>query len=191
MNLFILFLAAVCALAAPQLPQPRDDGGERTTTVSPLGTLFSQGTSFTSTTNSLDSPHVNGISPNVFEWWWFDAESPDLDTSVVVVFFTANVLAFPLVVGLPDTSIIVNAKLPNGSTVISEAGASSAVIKSGGKYGNGAQGVWGDIGNFTVAPDLSSAEVNIDMFTLLTPIKGSITFESVGNLLYRQVFPVF
>lgn len=179
MNFLFLGLAAITALAAPQSSGSRIDGGERTDTVSPLGTLLSQNTSFTSTENSLDAPHVQGISPTVFEWWWFDAESPDLDTSVVVVFFTANVLAFPLVVGLPDTSIVVNAKLPNGSTVISEAAASSAVIRSGGQYGNGAQGVWGDVGNFTVAPDLSSAEVNIDMFSLLTPIRGSIKFESV------------
>lgn len=180
MNLLLLFAAvAAAAVAAPKSFQPRSDGGERTDTVYPLGSLISQGTDYISSANSLDAPHVHGISPLNYEWWWFDAESPDLDTSIVIVFFTANVLAFPLVVGLPDTSIIVNAKLPNGSTIIAEAAASSAVINSGGKYGNGASGVWGDIGNFTVSPDLSSAEINIDMFTLLTPIRGSIKFNSV------------
>lgn len=174
-----LLLAAAAALAEAYSVNPRDDGGERTDIVSPLGTLISQGTSFTSTENSLDSPHVLGISPAVYEWWWFDAESPDLNTSIVIAFFTASAVAFPLVAGLPDTSIVVNAKLPNGSTIVCEAGASSAVITSGGKYGNGAQGVWGDIGNFTVAPDLSSAEINIDMLGMLTPIRGSIKFESV------------
>lgn len=177
--LFLPFILAATAAIVPPLTSPRDDGGQRTDIVYPLGTLISQSTSYTSTENSLDAPHVIGISPTVYEWWWFDAESPDLDTSIVIVFFTASAVAFPLVVGLPDTSIVVNAKLPNGTTIISEAAASSAVINSGGEYGNGAQGIWGDIGNFTVSPDLSSAEINIDMFGLPTPIRGSIKFESV------------
>jgi len=185
MNL-ILTLCVAIALA-----NVAAGNGEMTQVVPALGTLCTQETYYNSTPNSpLDAPHVIGISPCVFEWWWFDAESTDLSSSIVVVFFTTSAAAFPLVAGMPSTSIIVNAKLPNGTTIISEAPAlGGACINYGGRYGNGAQGVWNDLlgcqqGNFTVSSDLSTAEIFINLVGVPTPISGSIKFTSIAPAHY-------
>ena len=68
-------LSAIYSAAAIVGAVTADDGSERVDYVPSLGSLTTQSTSYKSTPNSLDSPHVLGINPAVFEWWWFDGRA--------------------------------------------------------------------------------------------------------------------
>lgn len=161
-------------------------GSQNTNSTPATGASTIQSVQFVSTRNSPDVPYVIGISPHVHEWWWFDAESFDLDTSEVIVFSATSPVAFPHVAGIPsDALIVVNAKLPDGTTIVSAAAANGAVIQSDSDYGDGAFGEWNGLGNFLVPHDLSTAVINIDLWGLPIPIGGSVTFNSVR--LYKSI----
>jgi len=88
--------------------------------------------------NTLDAPHVFPINDTTYQWWWYDVISPNAESSIVLIFFTATSDGFAL---LPSTagavSLSIQALLPNGTTVLASIPASAAVVASGGLLGNG------------------------------------------------------
>jgi hypothetical protein len=122
---------------------------------------------------AFSSPKLSAVNSTSFEWYWFDVVSSDLSASLVVIFFTASPLAFPLFGPIPsDVSLAVTAKLPNGSVFFSEVPASEGYVASGGVFGQGAVGDWVDASaKFASTRDGDAWIVNVDT-TTLDPVSG-------------------
>lgn len=137
---------------------------------------------FESSTLAFSSAKIPSANDTSFEWYWFDAVSSDLSTAVVVIFFIATPLAFPLLGPVPSVvSVAVTAKIPNGSVYFSEVPASEASIASGGVLGQGAVGEWvAGSGDFASTMDNSAWKVNVDTTALdqTSGIKANIILKS-------------
>ena len=119
---------------------------------------------FTSTEGSLDWPKISLINSSVYDWWYFDAVTPDLEASLQIIFFLASESAFPLLLGDPSAvSVVVFATFPNGTSNEYVTVASEAQVAAGGFLGDAVAA------NYTLAnasfvgtPDLGSYQVSLD-----------------------------
>ncbi len=132
-------------------------------------------------THPFSAPYLSSLNNTTFEWYWFDLVSADTSTSLVVIFFTATPLAFPLLAGVIPTSsavsVLVTARLPNGSVYFSGVAATEAMVASGGIFGQGAVGSWvGAEGYFAGTRDAAAWKVEVDTRALdpLNGIKASV-----------------
>jgi hypothetical protein len=136
---------------------------------------------FISSEYGFDGPQMSSIDITAFDWWYFDAVSPDLNTSVVIVFYTALATAFPFLdVGTDVTVVGMQTSWPNGTTGKYSFKATEAIITTNQK---GASGDWvGSGASFTGASDLSSYLVSINSSS--TGIYGDFLLESVAPAHY-------
>jgi hypothetical protein len=124
---------------------------------------------------------MSSIDIAAFDWWYFDAVSPDLTTSIVVVFYTALASAFPFLdIGTDVTVVGIQTTWPNGTTGNYKFKATEAIIttnlqgSSGEFVGTGA--------SWTGTPDLSSYLVSVNSSS--TGIYGDFLLQSVAPAHY-------
>jgi hypothetical protein len=112
-----------------------------------------------SSSNGLDGPQISAVNATTWDWWYFDAVSPDLKTGVTIVFYTALSGGFPfLPPTLPVTLVSFVCTFPNGTSFSATIEASEATIvtvdngSSGTFVGTGAGWVGReDLSEYTVA----------------------------------------
>lgn len=134
----------------------------------------------TSTAYGLDAPKIMPINSTSWDWWYFDVVSEDVQSSAVVIFFTAPETGF-VFAQAPVQDILeasLSLKLPGVSDVISITNfAEKATVIT---VKNGASGDWAGTGfSFEGSPDLREYTVSINDEKL--GVEGSITFHSVHN----------
>jgi hypothetical protein len=130
---------------------------------------------FTSSYFGLDGPKLSAINESSFDWWYFDAVSTDLTTSLVITFYAALPSAFPFLV-LPDvTTVGIYAAYPNGSISVNYLSADEAIIVTAGQ---GSSGIYNGTGaSWLGAADNSWYTVNIN-----SPSNGIVgTFNLVSK----------
>lgn len=134
---------------------------------------------FTSQVNSLDGAKLGAVNSTVYEWWYFDAVTSDLQTSVEIIFFAATENAFPPLGPSPSVvSVDVHVNYPNGSSSEYFLPADEARVQFGGPLGNGVAGDWiGAKSSFSGTADLSAFAVSFD-FTEVYGVKGDFLFQS-------------
>lgn len=155
-------------------------------TVSIIPKAISNSTStgqYISSEFGFDFPKVAPINSSSYDWWYFDILSEDQKYSTSVAFLAAPDTAF--VGGLPDTDILLGvvflATPDQPLSAIYQLPAAEAVLVSD---GDGVRGVWNGTGmQFSVSPDLSTAQVDIDMPSL--GLSGSISLKSVRLILSK------
>lgn len=132
---------------------------------------------FLSTIDAFDGPKVQNLNNTVFDLWYFDVMSSDLQSSVVLVFFTATPTGlFP---GLPDlgtaTWMLAEITFPDGSAFETVIAADQLIVVTA---GNGSSGsLKGTRAGWQGASDLSSYVVTIDAPDL--GLQGTVTLDSV------------
>ncbi|RFU32394.1 hypothetical protein B7463_g3899, partial [Scytalidium lignicola] len=110
---------------------------------------------YISTANGLDGPQLSSVNSSVYDWWYFDAVSPDLKTSITIVFYTALASGFPSLPDLPETTVVqISSSLPNGSTTSDFLPASEAIVSTTGSSGSyrGAGASWIAPAGYSEAP---------------------------------------
>jgi hypothetical protein len=137
----------------------------------------------TSTRSGFDAPKVKPLNSSTFDWWYFDVVSPDLDYSLVLVFFAAEPTGLwpdvaPAIgsavwatagVTLPDGSHLDSAALGEELTVVTVDNGSSGTLNGTG---------WGWVG----LPDMSQYEIIIDAAD--TGVEGTVSFQSVSTVAF-------
>ncbi|KAL2823236.1 hypothetical protein BDW59DRAFT_163400 [Aspergillus cavernicola] len=155
-----LAAAAVPHLAAPAVPPPA-------TYVIPKGRV--EGTTAADSVvgvTAFDGPHISVNNGSAYQWWYFDAVSPDADTIVVAQFYPG---------WLPDASaILLNVVYPNGTLIDQKIPAGALQLST---TGDGSQG-YVDNGAMTWfgASDLSAYHLTLDLPEV--GISGTITMRS-------------
>jgi hypothetical protein len=150
---------------------------------------------YTSIPGTFDGSKVSFVNDTSFDWWWFDTLSPDLYTSLVIVFFTATCDSFPLVKSAPGAlQMVISAKLPNGTLITSGAVAVEATIASSGVFGEGVKrNDDGFTETFRVAPDLSISTVDVKYCSFsgrverISEHEESKLFELHGSCLWNPI----
>jgi hypothetical protein len=152
---------------------------KRSTTVVPSAPFKGPVTAdFISKPNSLDGPHLSKVNETTSEWWYFDVVSEGL-AHVVVTFYTATNVSFPLIGPSKGVdSVQLSATFENGtmweSSLVS---ATQAVITT---EGDGASGHWEGTGvSFEGRHDLSVYVIKFED-QAATGIKGTIVWNAVG-----------
>lgn len=126
----------------------------------------------------FDGPKFDFFNSTVYQWWYFDVVSSNLDSSVAVEFQVGSELAL----GLGNLSevltyVSVSGKFPNGT--LFDVGAIPADNITIQTVGQGSSGVWVDSGcSWTGTPDLSqySLTLNAPAFG----VHGTILLNSVS-----------
>lgn len=132
----------------------------------------------TSAATGFDAPKVQPINGTTFDWWYFDVVSPDLDYSLVLVFFDST--SNGLWAGIPDVGSSTYASfvisMPDGSSVNGNAVGSDLVVRT---LENGSSGTLNETGwSWIGLPDMSLYELIID--SPGTGVQGNVTFNSVS-----------
>jgi hypothetical protein len=116
---------------------------------------------FISSDSNLDGPQLSAINTTSFDWWYFDVISPDLNSSLVVVFFTALDSGFPFLLPSLDTVVIsVFYSFPRGENGTIWLYGSEATITTNGDSSSGQ--FPGTGANWTGSLDLSHYLISID-----------------------------
>lgn len=144
----------------------------------------SNGPAFMNTTSGfygLDGPQISAVNNASYEWWYFDAVSPDLNASVVIVFYTTNSSAFFFIPDSNSTTVAhAYITYANGTRAVVQVPASDAVITT---RKQGASGNWVGTGAaFTGAADLSSYFVEFN--SPQNGIVGTFFLDSVAPPTY-------
>ncbi|KAG9233752.1 hypothetical protein BJ875DRAFT_377977 [Amylocarpus encephaloides] len=136
---------------------------------------------FISSAHGLEAPKLSAANSTSYDWWYFHAASPDFQSAVAIVFFTAVNTAFPLLSSSIDvTSSAISYRFPNGTNNIIGGPANIAVVKT---KGQGGSGDWNGTGmSWTGKPDLSAFTVEIDNDAF--GVKGKLKMESTAPAHY-------
>ncbi|KAJ5035031.1 uncharacterized protein L3040_008293 [Drepanopeziza brunnea f. sp. 'multigermtubi'] len=161
-SIFVNWLLVALTLVSVS---PSEFGAARRATIKRIPSQVATGdiqAFFTSNQAGLDAPRLSAVNASSFNWWYFDVFSPDLDKSLVVVFFTTLGSAFPFV---PTSEVVtqveIYATFPNGTFAGKYLDATEAVITT--TDGNGASGDFvGSGAKFQGAPDLSPYSISVD-----------------------------
>lgn len=93
---------------------------------------------FTSTYFGLDGPKLSAVNDTTFDWWYFDAVSADLTSSLVIVFYAALPDSFPFLPPSTDvTTVGIYAQFPNGTISSTYLDASEAIVTTIGQGSSG------------------------------------------------------
>jgi hypothetical protein len=111
--------------------------------------------------SSLDGPQLSAINGTSWDWWYFDAVSPDAKSNVAIIFYTASSLGFPFLPPSPEVTLVeVHALLPNGTIFNVFIPAEEAVITP---IGDGSLGCFeGANASWTGSSDMKDYRVVID-----------------------------
>jgi hypothetical protein len=133
---------------------------------------------------AFSAPKISAINGTSFEWYYFDILSPSSApslftnasnlTSLVLILFLSTPASFPVLGPIESAvSVVVTARVPNGSIYFSEAPAEKVLIASGGKvFGDGAAGDWvGANASFFGSRDLNEFKISVDTRSL-DPVGG-------------------
>ncbi|EKD14352.1 hypothetical protein MBM_07582 [Drepanopeziza brunnea f. sp. 'multigermtubi' MB_m1] len=125
----------------------------------------------TSNQAGLDAPRLSAVNASSFNWWYFDAFSPDLDKSLVVVFFTTLGSAFPFV---PTSEVVTQVEIYATFPTAPSPATSGDFVGSGAKF----QG----------APDLSTYSISVDspangISNTIPDAEGTVDFTIFGSRL--------
>lgn len=176
MLLFTLSLFFLAASAFPRLPK-RDFFSVTTVPSTVYNGTVTQNT--ISGAGGYDGPQLSAVNSDAYEWWYFDVISPDLKTTMVVVFYTATPTGFSFisVAQLPEVTLVqVDVTWPNGTATHLYIPASEAIITT---VGNGASGDWvGSGAKFTGSPDLSAYQITFN--SPANGISGTFCLNSVA-----------
>lgn len=114
-----------------------------------------------SSSGGLDGPHISFVNTTSWDWWYFDAVSPDLKTGVSIVFYTALSTGFPFLwPQQPVTTVTLACTFPNGTSFSAVLEASEAIIDT---VDNGSTGLFLGAGaGWAGAPDMSTYLVVIN-----------------------------
>lgn len=136
---------------------------------------------FISTAYGLDGPQLSGINSTSWDWWYFDAISPDLKTSICIIFFTAPSTGFPFVDPLDGvTSVGVFYSLPNGTIGFRFINADEAIVIT---VADGSSGNFSGTGaRWFGASDLSKYNVTIN--SPASGVVGTFTLTSKAPAHY-------
>ncbi|KAH8706047.1 hypothetical protein BGW36DRAFT_354426 [Talaromyces proteolyticus] len=142
----------------------------------------------------IDGPKFDYINSTVYQWWYFDVVSSDLESCLTVQFNIGSELAL----GFGNASeilpyVAINGKFPNGTLFdMASVPATNITIQT---IGQGSSGVWEGTGcSWEGTPDLSEY-----VLTLNAPeqgIQGSVYLKSISpaqypfNLLSQQLYNV-
>lgn len=87
---------------------------------------------------SLDGSQLSAVNDTAWDWWYFDAVSPDAKSNVVIVFYTASSTGFPFLPPSPDVTLFeLHSLLPNGTVFNVFIPADEAVITTVGEGSSG------------------------------------------------------
>jgi len=127
--------------------------------------------------DAFDAPRLSAVNGTSFEWWFFDAVTKDGKNSLAVVFYRMNESEVSSPIFLQVTIAYTNGTIYDISFPVN----SSSVTVNG----LGVSGVWGEVGTFTEAPDLSSIE-----FTITTKeVQGTFKLKSFAPAHYPDGKP--
>jgi hypothetical protein len=127
---------------------------------------------FISSSTGLDGPQISSLNSTSWDWWYFDAVSPDLKTALTIVFYTALTTGFFfLPPSEPVTIVSFDCTFANGTAFHAVLEASEAVITT---LGDGSSAPFEGTGaSWAGAPDMSTYRIAID-----SPRNGIVgTFE--------------
>lgn len=135
---------------------------------------------FSSPGFGFDGVKVLPLNSSTFEWWYFDAISPDLDYSLVLVFYAAASTGLDPEVP-PTTSSATYASftltLPDGTSVDGSAFGEDLRVVT---VGNGSSGTLGSTGwSWSGLPDMS--EYAVTVASPKSGLEGSISLQSVSR----------
>lgn len=135
-------------------------------------------TNFVSSQYNLDGPQLSSINSTSWDWWYFDVISSDLNTSLVIVFYTALPSGFPFLSPSADVTVIgIYVTFPNGTQTNINLDATEAVVTT---IEDGSCGVFeGSGAAWFGTPNMSSYLVAID-----APASGI-----VGNFQLSSINP--
>lgn len=130
-----------------------------------------------STNSYLDGPQLSAVNSSSYEWWYFDAVSQDLKSSITIVFYTALASGFGFIPPTPDVTIVgIDFLFPNGTTSSIGLAATEAVITT---IDQGSSAVYKEAGaRWQGAPDLSFYEVKIN--SPENGVVGTFTLTSIA-----------
>jgi hypothetical protein len=136
---------------------------------------------FISSYYGLDAPQLSAVNSSSFDWWYFDAVSTDLTSSLVIVFYTAPDSAFPFLPASADVTIVgIYAGFPNGTATSTYLNAEEAIVTPS---QDGSSGVFQGTGaSWAGARDDSGYIVTIDSPS--TGIYGTFTLKSIAPAHY-------
>jgi hypothetical protein len=175
-----LLLAATVSALKP-FPAIRDIKRQEPVVISSTAIEGDITAHFTSSYYGLDAPQLSAVNSTSFDWWYFDAVSTDLKSSLVIVFYTALVSAFPfLPVSTDVTTVGIYVGFPNGTTSSTYLNAEDAIVKPSQQ---GSSGVYQGTGaSWTGTGDDSEYIVTID--SSATGICGTFTLKSTAPAHY-------
>lgn len=126
----------------------------------------------------LDGPKFDFINSTVYQWWYFDVVSSDLESSITIEFQVGSDLALGFG-NLTEISTVVSVdgKFPNGTLFnIPAIPAENITIYT---VGQGSTGVWSGSGcSWTGTPDLSQYSLNLDAAEF--GVQGTVLLTSVS-----------
>jgi len=139
--------------------------------------------------SGLDGPKIRPNNVTSFEWWYFDAVSEDGLTSVVIAFYLATDLGFPLLGPGSAISVDIFVSFDDGTILFyplnnlpGYAGSATVVTD-----GDGSSGCWASTGfRWTGTGNMSQYVVSINSPSL--GIKGSLTLDSVRSIKFCSHF---
>ncbi|KAL1849531.1 hypothetical protein Plec18170_007439 [Paecilomyces lecythidis] len=129
----------------------------------------------------LDGPKLDIINSTVTQWWYFDAVSTDLSSSLTIVFFTSSAVGFPFT--LPNGSVAVAyiwATLPNGTVFTEYTSAAFATVATA---GDGSSGGWGLTG-FRWDGDPEMQKYTVTIASSVLDINGTLQLDSIAPAHY-------
>jgi hypothetical protein len=134
----------------------------------------------------FDGPKFDFINDTVYQWWYFDVVSSNLDSSITVEFQFGSELALGFG-NLPEilTYVTVDGKFPNGTLFnINAIPAENITINT---VGQGSSGVWGGSGcTWTGTPDLSEYSLTMDAPEF--GVQGTVLLKSVSMKASFRIF---
>ncbi|KAJ3551131.1 hypothetical protein NM688_g4907 [Phlebia brevispora] len=133
---------------------------------------------YASQSSLFDAPKVQRLNDTTWDWWYFDAVSPDFDYSIVVVFFTAT--SESLWPGTTDVGsadyMVVTLTLPDGTTLEAGVVGKEVTVVT---VENGSSGIVGNTSSGWVGtPDMKTYTISIDAPEFATT--GTIVFTSTA-----------
>lgn len=136
---------------------------------------------FTSTYFGLDGPKLSAINDTSFDWWYFDAVSTDLTSSLVVVFYAALPDSFPFLPPSTDvTTVGVYAQFPNGTVTSTYLAASEAIVTT---LGQGSSGYFAGTGASWLGA-LDDSWYNVQIVSPSTGVYGNFNLLSTAPAHY-------
>jgi hypothetical protein len=136
---------------------------------------------FTSTAYGLDAPMLSAVNSSSFDWWYFDVVSTDLQSSLVVVFYTALPTAFPFLPASTDvTTVGVYASFPNGTVSTTYLNADEAVVTT---LGQGSSGYFAGTGASWLGA-VDDSWYNVQIVSPSTGIYGNFNIVSTAPAHY-------